>query len=527
MNLKVLYIEDNQPDVELAKSMLADSGIECDMTVIEVEAELRSALEECQYDVILSDCSLPAYNGIAALSVARAMCPQTPFIFVSGTLGEETAIECVKFGATDYVLKDRLSRLPPVVRRALDETEARRRHEKTLQELEASREAFYQAQKMETVGRLTAGIAHDFNNMLTVIIGYAEMIRTFSPQDDSIRGYTDQIMAATRRAAELVEHLLSYSRNQRLSLRPVDMNDEIRTIVNMIQKLVGDLVRVETDLADDLWIVEIDTARFAQIAMNLAANARDAMPGGGTFRIETRNAKIDPSTAGAPAELGTGDFVVIRFRDNGSGMDQEILNKIFEPFFTTKEPGKGTGLGLASSYGIVKQSGGTITVSSEVGEGTTFEVYMPRSATALEPLPHQEADETPRGPRSPTEHILLIDDDLSVLNFIKLVLENNGYTVSAASSATAARALAAEQDARIGIIVMDVVMPDVSSADLVDDILRYHPGTPVLYTSGYAETAERDLGFSAEKATVIRKPIQTPELLAAIRAKIDRSRTQV
>ena len=519
MNLKVLYIEDSQPDVELVESLLSEQGIQCDMTVVEVESELKHALEGCTFDLILSDHSFPAYNGIAALSVARMMCPDVPFIFVSGTLGEETAIECVKCGATDYVLKDRLSRLPPVVRRALDETEARKRHEIVLRELEESREAFYQAQKMETVGRLTGGIAHDFNNMLTVVIGFAEVIRSRISGEDPIHGYVGQILEASQRAAELVEQLLSYSRNQRLTPDLVDLNEELESILKMIGKLVTERVTVKTELEEELWTVEIDRVRFAQIAMNLAANARDAMPEGGVLEIKTRNESLT-STA-SPVDLPRGDYVVVSVGDNGTGMDEETLGKIFEPFFTTKEPGKGTGLGLASSYGIVKQSGGAIVADSVPGQGTKFEVYLPRKVPAMnvlaptEPQPPEETEIVPH------EHILIVDDELPVLNLLQLVLEEAGYTVISATSAAEARTLAADGERRIDLLVTDVVLSDATGSSLAAELVHDRPGTPVLYTSGYAQSVLSEQGLSPDEVTIVPKPIKVQELQKAIRTTLN------
>ncbi len=524
MNLKVLYIEDSQPDVELVESLLAEHGIECDMTVVEVESELKHALEGCKYDLILSDHSLPAYNGIAALSVARMMCPQVPFIFVSGTLGEETAIECVKCGATDYVLKDRLSRLPPVVRRALEETEARERHEQVLRELEESREAFYQAQKMETVGRLAGGIAHDFNNMLTVVIGFAEVIRSRISDEDPIHGYAGQILEASQRAAGLVEHLLSYSRNQRFTLDRVNLNEELENILKMISKLVTERVTVETDLENELWTVEIDRVRFAQVAMNLAANARDAMPEGGVLQIKTRNESLTASRATSLADLPPGDYVVVSVIDDGTGMNEETLAKVFEPFFTTKAPGKGTGLGLASSYGIVRQSGGAIVAESILGEGTTFEVYLPRKMPTANIIPSTETLPPESTEVVPHEHILIVDDELPVLNLLKLVLEEAGYTLMSASTAAEARAFAADPELQIDLVVTDVVLSDATGISLANELFNSRPEIPVIYTSGYALSVLSEQGLSPDDVTIVPKPIKGRELLRVIRATLNNNR---
>ena len=378
MKLRILYIEDNPLDAELVRETLRDSGFECDMKVVEMEAELRDSLSEQRFDLILSDCSLPTYDGIAALAVARMVCPDTPFIFVSGTIGEEAAIECLKCGATDYVLKDRLARLPPVVRRALEEAEARRRHAETLRELTTSREAFFQSQKMETIGRLTGGLAHDFNNMLTVVVGYAEVIRARTKDGDPCNAFAGEILRASSRAAELVEHLLSYSRNQKLDPKVIDINDEIRLTVNMLTKLVGERIEVTTDLSEDLWPVVIDPVRFDQIMMNLAANARDAMPDGGTLIIETGNAPMDDPRVLRIPDLQRGDYVVVGVIDNGTGMDEGTMEKIFEPFFTTKPTG--TGLGLAIVQSVVADHHGTIAAERGENGGARFVIELPLAA---------------------------------------------------------------------------------------------------------------------------------------------------
>lgn len=526
MRLKVLYIEDNPLDVEFVDELLRENGFDCEMTVVEMEASLRDSLEKSQYDLILSDCSLPAYNGIAALSVARLLCPEIPFIFVSGTLGEEAAIECLKCGATDYVLKERLSRLPPVVRRALDEVEARKRHEATLRELDASREAFYQAQKLETVGRLAGGIAHDFNNLLAVILGYAEVIQASTSNGDVRGEYSREIIKASHRAADLVEQLLSYSRNQRLDPVVINLNDELSHIHTMLSRLVGEQVRIEAELADDLWLVEIDPVRFDQIIMNLGANARDAMPDGGMLSIKTRNLPRDHPEALLPTDLPPGDYVEIRVTDNGTGMSSEVLEKVFEPFFTTKEVGKGSGLGLASSYGIVKQSRGGISVQSEVGVGTAFSLFLPRSRGELQP--QLAADTHPAAVHGvPHEVILLADDDENVLRLMELVLDDAGYEVKCALTMAEAVELAEKSElaekAPITLLVTDVVLPDGNGKELASRIAESHPHISVIYTSGYGDSITQGLGISPAADRVVRKPVRIKELLDVVRSTLDRT----
>ena len=375
MKITVLYLEDDPKDVELVGRLLEDSGYESDITVIGSEAALRINLQRTDFDLILSDCALPAYDGIEALSTARQLRPEVPFIFVSGTLGEEVAIECVKGGATDYVLKNRLSRLPPVVARALEEARYRKDHEEIKKKLEEMQQAFYQSQKMETIGRLTGGIAHDFNNMLAVVLGYAEVVQRRTDESDPRYQYAGEIVAASRRAAGLVEQLLSYSRNQRLTPESLRLNDELEAISKMLQRLVGERVSIEISSVKDLWPVDLDRVRFDQVMFNMVANARDAIRDSGSVIITMENRHLESGELPGNSDLSDGDYVQVRVRDTGSGMDPTVLESIFEPFFTTKK--NGTGLGLAIAKRIALEHHGAIELQSDPAKGSTFTLALP------------------------------------------------------------------------------------------------------------------------------------------------------
>jgi signal transduction histidine kinase len=306
------------------------------------------------------------------LAAVRAARPDTPFLCVSGPIGEEQAVELLKAGATDQVLKEKPARLAACLRRALAEARERAERRVAEEELRASREQLQQSQRMETLGRLAGGVAHDFNNILTTISGYGELLLHQLPPDSPHREEVGEILAAAGRAARLTGQLLAFGRRQVFNLRMLDLNEVVREVQKTLARALGENVRIELSLEPALRRVSADADQLEQVLMNLAVNARDAMPRGGVLRLSTR---------------ADGDFVELEAADTGVGMTPEVRARAFEPFFTTKEKGKGTGLGLSTAYGIVRQSGGTISVESAPGRGAAFRIRLPASDGAAGSAP--------------------------------------------------------------------------------------------------------------------------------------------
>ncbi|MBC7235553.1 MAG: response regulator [Chloroflexi bacterium] len=379
---------------------------------------------------------------------------------------------------------------------------------------------FYQAQKMESIGRLAGGIAHDFNNLLTVINGYASMLlRGFSPNDPVYDGLR-QILDAGQRAARLTGQLLAFSRKQVLNPEVLDLNQVLAEIEKMLKRMIGEDVELVLLLGEGVPNVRADRGQLEQVIVNLAVNARDAMPEGGRLTIETRRVHLDEDYARQYADVRPGDYVLIAVSDTGIGMDQEVLNRLFEPFFTTKEPGKGTGLGLATVYGIVKQSGGHITVYSEVGLGSTFRIYLPAvHETTAAPPRDTERVETLGG----RETILVVEDEEMVRGLACRALRDRGYHVLEASNGGEALLICKRQRQPIDLILTDMIMPQMSGKELVERLRREHPGMKALYMSGYSDNAlVRRIQTAAEGgARFIQKPFSLATLLREVRKALD------
>jgi two-component system cell cycle sensor histidine kinase/response regulator CckA len=753
----ILLLEDNSADAKLSLRELARAGFEFDSEIVSTSKGFIEKLQSRRYNLILADYRLPDWTGLDALRWLRSSGYDTPFILVTGTLGDDLAVECIKEGATDYVLKDKLDRLPRACQRALEEAQVRqerdcaekelreseeqyrlvfdsnplpmwvfdretlaflavneaavrhygfsrgeffamtikdirpkedipallegmsqpsdglsgaetwrhckkdgtiiaveiashgiafrgrqaelvlahditeqkkdqgrlrqseerfakafrssplgitistqaealyidvndafsnmlgyRREEvigRTAQELgvwsepterapfvqqllESGRvqalsvkmrtrsgerrltevsaelveldgvpcilaitqdvteakqleEQFRQAQKMEAVGRLAGGIAHDFNNMLSVIIGYSELLQE-RLETDPARKSVDEIKKAADRAASLTRRLLAFSRQQILAPRVLNLNGVVDNLTTMLRHMIGEDIDLVFTPGPSLGSVRADPVQIEQIIMNLAVNARDAMPQGGKLVIETSNADLDVTFASSHPSVRPGAYVLLAVSDTGSGMDQDTMLHIFEPFFTTKELGKGTGLGLSTVYGIVNQSEGSIWVHSELGKGTTLQVYLPRVDEAPSVDSARPGASLGRG----TETVLVVEDEEPLRILVAGILKNNGYTVLQATDGEEALNVAKKQG-HIDLLMTDVVMPGLSGSEVASRMRVLLPNLRVLYISGYTSDLITDHGVLATNARLLEKPFTKHSLLNKVRMALE------
>jgi len=373
-----------------------------------------------------------------------------------------------------------------------------------------------QAQRLEAIGRLAGGIAHDFNNLLTVIAGYTETLLLGKRVEEEPE--LEQIADAARRATVLTRQLLAFSRRQVLQPRVIDLNDVVAGVTPMLSRLIGEDVELHIRLAEGLDPIRADPSQLEQVLVNLSVNARDAMPHGGRLVITTANVELDEEHVAHHDEASTGPHVLLSVGDTGTGMDAETLAHVFEPFFTTKAVGTGTGLGLATVYGIVKQSGGSVWLYSEPGQGTTVKVYLPRSdSRVLEEAVRPAAPTDARG----SETILLAEDEESLRRLTARMLETRGYEVIAAETATEAVRIAEEQGREIDLLLTDLIMPELSGGELAKRVRTVAPGVRVLFMSGYADDVMTSKGALEPGAPFLEKPFSARDLAVKVREALD------
>jgi len=636
--LRLLCAEDNPRDLKLITEILKKAGYLLELDAVNESRLFRERLEQGEHDLIICDFDIGDWTAIDALGIVKASGKDVPFVVVSGSMGDEAAAECIKHGATDYVLKDRMTRLPSAIQRALEARTAREEQRKaelalrqsveqyrllfeanpipmwvfdaenlailavneaavrhygystdeflkmTLSDLRRPEEVphflaklagvgkqavtmgslgvlkhrkksgevievevagsptmfhgrpagfvlindvternslqaqFLQAQKMESLGRLAGGVAHDLNNLLGVVLGYGELAQDHLDPASPLRKNIEGMQKAADRAVSVVRQLLAFSRKQIQQPRMLSLNAIVEDMEELLRRLIGEDIQLSIATDSHLGTVRADAGQIEQIVMNLAVNARDAMPRGGQLTIRTANVELGEADLRHESDSQTGAHVMLEVSDTGCGMDAATQARIFEPFFTTKDPGKGTGLGLATVYGIVKQSGGSTSVQSEPEHGATFRICLPRVEAAPQPLRAVKLfGETPRG----SETVLLVEDAEPFREVTRQFLQQGGYRVLTAENGLAALAVSEKHAGPLHLLLTDVVMPGLSGPQLARELRIARPDLPVLYMSGYTDEALGPHGVLEEGIALLEKPFTRGSLLRKLREVLD------
>jgi signal transduction histidine kinase len=511
--VRIMIVEDNPNDAQLMVEELKRIGLTFECEIVKTEPEFLAHLD-AGFDLILCDYAMPGFGCPRALELLKARTDlDIPFIVISGTIGEETAVAMIKDGAADYLLKDRIGRLGPAVSRALREVEERREKKRLQMQ-------FLEAQKMEIIGQLSAGVAHDFNNVLAVIMGYSDLLEQDLGEGHPLQRYTEEIRQAARRATGLTRQLLIFSRKETVQPELLNLNDVVASMDKLLRRLVEENIELTLDCRRGLGRIRADSGYIWQVLMNLVVNARDAMIDGGRLVVQTGSLTVGDASPQAQTGIPLGDYITLSVSDTGTGMTDEVKARLFEPFFTTKPAGKGTGLGLATCRTIVQQSGGYIEVDSVLARGTTFRIYFPTADQAGQSAPEASA-QTALPPRG-TETLLIVEDEPSVRLLAQNVLKAQGYDVLIALNGHDALRVAREhQGPRISLVISDVVMPRMSGTDLAEWLRSLDPHLKILFTSGYNQEPLDAAGIFAAGIDFLPKPYTPVALARKVREMLD------
>jgi signal transduction histidine kinase len=509
--LRILHVEDSIEDSELIRHLLLKDGVDCEIIRVETRAEAFDKLQNESIDLILADVLLPNFNGMHALEISRALKPDIPFVFVSGTMGEEKAIESLRNGATDYVLKDRLSRLIPAVRRALAEAEERNLRRQLQHRLR-------EVARLEAVSTLSNGIAHDFNNILTIILGHASLLTIEHDRPERVLELTATITAAARRASEVVQQLLAFAHRSEGHAAPTDLNRRIQEILNLLKGGLPPKIEVTFDPTPDLPNILADFNQLERVLHNLLTNAFDSMPEGGQVKLSTKLVTSREIPDLVP-EAGQENYVCLSVSDTGLGMDATTRDHIFEPFFTTKKRGRGTGLGLAVVYGLMQVHNGWIHVDSEPGKGTTVLLFFPVPRPTLRKKPSDVPASNPAF--SGTETLLVVEDEADVAFFLETILQSHGYQVVIAHDYDQAlQAFLTHQDA-IDLVFSDIGLPKIDGITLCAELRERRPDLKLIMSSGYSPKEFKERLEQLAAQAFLPKPYTTQSVLRCVRKILD------
>jgi two-component system, cell cycle sensor histidine kinase and response regulator CckA len=513
-SIRLLIIEDSADDSALLNLLLRQGGYALHSERVDTPDGLKQALNS-KWDIIVCDYSMPHLSGRDALKMVRAEDAEVPFIFVSGTIGEDVAVDAMRNGAQDYVLKTNLKRLVPAVQRELRDVEERAERKKLDRRVQ-------QLEKFEAIGRLVGGIAHDFNNMIGAIMGWAELGCEETRVDSRVRDRFLKICAQSVRAGKLTAQLLAFAGGQTLLPRKLNLNLVVQEEMSLLSKIIGGGIKVHVRLADDLPAILADASQIEQVLMNLCLNARDAMAAGGQLTVETKNVELDAKFCGDHLSARPGSYILLSVTDTGVGIDNDTIHHIFEPFFTTKATGKGTGLGLATVYGIVKQHGGFVVASNREGGGASFLVYLPIAVGKQdEACDAVSLNAPPRG----TETILLAEDHEGLRSTAHEMLQNLGYQVVVCADGQEALDLFSKNPDGIDLLVMDVVMPSLSGPEAYREMGAIRPDIKVIFTTGYTPKAKELVSMIEKGAFILQKPYSLISLSQMIRGVLEHHAT--
>ena len=506
--LRILFLGECAPEPVSAE--LRAGGYDPVFECVPARVDLEAALDK-GWDIAISDFRAADFTALDALALIREKRLDLP-LFVVASKGDQTdALAALKAGAADYLQRPRLTRLNAAVERELGATKLRRERSRL-------EEQFRQAQKMEAVGRLAGGVAHDFNNLLTVITGYSDLLLAGRDLKDPQRSALEEIRRSAERGGQLTHQLLAFSRRQPLEPRILEINRHLIQMEKMLRRLIGEDIELVVIPAASRDAVEADASRLEQVIMNLVVNARDAMPDGGKLTIETGTVQLDEAYSARELGVKPGAHVTISITDTGTGMDEETQSHLFEPFFTTKERGRGTGLGLATAYGIIRQSGGAIGMISELGHGTTARIYLP----VVEPKQETPVEaNAPVEARSGVETILLVEDEARVRKLIVSLLSRRGYKILEAARSDEAIRLASAHKGPIHLALVDVVMPEMSGPEVIRHIAAHRPEMRVLFISGYTDEAIIHYKIGESGAAFLSKPFLPEALARKVREVLD------